>query len=151
MQEVTDKTFAVLVLSQMAITAITAPLIDILYSFYVRVNAAAFKRNMRGLHATPRNAELKILCCLHNEENVPGIVTLLESTNPTSTAPLYVHIMHLRELVGQATPMLVPYGNQLQRVKSKRSQHIMQAFENYLNNTKGTIKVSAYSVIAPFK
>ncbi|OWM89559.1 cation/H(+) antiporter 15-like [Punica granatum] len=151
-KEIGGRHFTVLVISQLVITAIVAPLIDIMYGSYVRINAASVdKSNMRGLHVTPRNHELKVLCCIYNEENVPGMVTLLEAMNPTETAPLSVHIVHLRDLIGRATPMLVPYGDQLRRVKSKRSSHIMQAFDNYLNNSNGAIKARAYSVIAPFK
>lgn len=151
-QDLPEKTFAVLVLTNVALTAILAPLIDVLYDRYVRVQpVTAAKKRRRALQAAQGLAELKIVCCIHEEENVVGSVALLEAMNPTHETPITAHVVHLNELVGQATPMIIPYGKNLGSVKYKQSLYIMRAFENYLNDSDGSINVMAYSVTAPFR
>lgn len=87
---------------------------------------------MRSVQTTPDNTELRILCSVFNEGSVHCIASLFEALNPTVFSPLNVHIVHISELMGRAAPHMESYGDQLEKVKSKRLYQIIMAFGNYL-------------------
>lgn len=151
MQDIDKQTFTTLILSDIALTAIVTPLIDRFYNPHTRLIASSRKRT-RSIQTAPRNVELRVLCCVHNEDNVPGIISLLEASNPTVESPVCAYIVHLNELVGRTIPIMIPYKKQMTRVRSKRSSHrIMCAFENYSHNSNHLVKVKPYTVIAAYK
>lgn len=131
--EMNQPSYIVFILSQVIVTAVVVPVTDSMYNSYIRMKASTKRNNMRSIQATPENAELRVLCCIRNEETVPGFIAILKATNPTPFRPLSVIIMLINELVGQAAPTIVPYGDKPGKAKSKRINQIVQAFENSLN------------------
>ena len=66
------------------------------------------------------NSELRVLVCVHDEENVPSAVDLLRALNPSKQSPIAVYMLHLIELTGSATPLLIPH-KKTRRLSSRTS------------------------------
>ncbi|XP_030518049.1 cation/H(+) antiporter 15-like [Rhodamnia argentea] len=150
-KDIDRRTFTMLILSDIALTAIVTPLIDCFYNPHTRLIASIRKWAM-STQTTPRNVEMRVLCCVHNGDNVPGIISLIEASNPTAESPICAYVVHLNELVGRSMPIMVPYKKQMTRTQSRSSSHhIMRAFENYCNNSHQLVRVKPYTVIAEYK
>ncbi|KAL3732421.1 hypothetical protein ACJRO7_029140 [Eucalyptus globulus] len=149
-EDIDKKTYTVTVLSQVAITAVVTPLIDLFYNPHKRLSGS-LRKSRRSMQTHPSDRELRILFCIHNEDDVPGIISLLQASNPTVASPICAYALHLNELVGRATPFILPYNKQMKRTKSKRSYHIMRAFENYFGNSNHLVKVKPYTATASYK
>ncbi|XP_057990733.1 cation/H(+) antiporter 15-like [Hevea brasiliensis] len=103
----------------------------------------------RTLQTTPFAEEFHILTCIHGEDNVHSIITLLEASNPTVNSPLSIHAI---ELSGRAAPLLTPYSGHSKSFKSNNSTyHIMHAFSNYSRNSHGPVLLRPFVLVAPFK
>lgn len=150
MQDIDRKAYTMTVSSQVAIAAVVTPLIDLFYNPHKRLSGSTRKLR-RSMQTHPSNVESRIICCIHNEDNVPGIISLLEASNPTVASPICAYAVHLNELASRATPFILPYNKQMRRTKSKRSYHIIRAFENYSTNSNHLEKVKPYMGIALYK
>ncbi|KAI4382885.1 hypothetical protein MLD38_008788 [Melastoma candidum] len=151
LSEIIDRhAFTALALSNILLTAMVTPWIDIFYNPHKRLSAAT-GRNTTSFLNTPRNVELRVLCCIETEENVPSIISLLEALNPTKANTVCAYVVHLNELVGLAPPAMLPYYRKMRRMASKGSSSIMRAFENYSRNSLGVVSVRPYTVVAPYK
>ncbi|KAL5076688.1 hypothetical protein RYX36_015672 [Vicia faba] len=152
-----DETFSHLVLSVLVTTGFIIPIITILYKHRPRVlkSSYIYDGQMRTIQNTSRNSEFRIVSCLHNEGNVRGITTLLEICNPVPASPLGVYVIHLIELLGKSAPILLPINyrrnKKLLSVNYPDTNHIMQAFENYSNNSSGPVIVLPYVNVAPYR
>ncbi|KAM2263809.1 hypothetical protein ACFXTI_040055 [Malus domestica] len=101
------QTFGVMVWAILVMTFAVGPLLVFLY----KSNARPFVRyKQRNVASVGSNDELRILACAHNSRNVSGIINLLEASNPTKNSPLHVLAVHLVELTGHASAMLVVHG-----------------------------------------
>lgn len=75
------------------------------------------------------DSELLVLACVHNQENLPSIINLLEAFNPTCKSPLVIYALHLIELVGRADPLLIPHKlNKAISSNATTSKSIVNAF-----------------------
>ncbi|CAL5203010.1 unnamed protein product [Lathyrus oleraceus] len=152
-----DETFSHLVLSVMLMTGLITPIITILYKHRPRAlkSSNIHDGQMRTIQNSSRNSELRVVTCLYNEGNVRGITALLEVCNPVPASPLGVYVIHLIELLGKSAPILLPINyrrnKQLLSVNYPDTNHIMQAFENYSNNSSGPVIVLPYVNVAPYK
>ncbi|XP_058781890.1 cation/H(+) antiporter 15-like [Vicia villosa] len=152
-----DETFSHLVISVVVTTGFITPIITILYKHRPRAlkSSHIYDGQMRTIQNSSRNSELRIITCLHNEGNVRGITTLLEVCNPVPASPLGVYVIHLIELLGKSAPILLPINyrrnKKLLSVNYPDTNHIMQAFENYSNNSSGPVIVLPYVNVAPYR
>ncbi|KAK3029502.1 hypothetical protein RJ639_037523 [Escallonia herrerae] len=84
--------------------------------------------------------ELRILACIHHEDNIPKIIDILEASNPTRESPIEVHVLVLEELVGRAMPLFISH--RLSRnpsTKSGRTRRIIKAFRQYELRNQGLV------------
>ncbi|KAL0003440.1 hypothetical protein SO802_017221 [Lithocarpus litseifolius] len=150
-----EETFAVMTLSSLAITTFIAPLTEKLYKPQVRLAPNNRRRCMLTIQTTPCTSQFHVITCVHNEENVNSIISLLEASNPTEISPICVYVIHLEELSGNAAPLLAPYIAKkkkiFMRTNSPISDHIFTAFENYSGNSHGPVIVRPFTMIAPYK
>uniref|UniRef100_A0A2N9J7B8 Cation/H(+) antiporter central domain-containing protein n=1 Tax=Fagus sylvatica TaxID=28930 RepID=A0A2N9J7B8_FAGSY len=150
-----EPTFAVLVFSSLAITSIIAPLTEMLYKPEIPLDSSKKYRRLKTIHTTPRTSELRVISCVHNEENVHSLINLLEASNPTELSPICAYVIHLVELTGRTAPLLIPYNAKMKRVSkltsSAGSDHILRAFENYSKNSNGPVIVQLFTMIVPYK
>ncbi|KAH7654011.1 putative K+/H+-antiporter-containing protein, partial [Dioscorea alata] len=137
--------FSVLMASTTVITAISTPLIKYLYKPSVRY-VTSKRRTME--HARP-NTELKILTTIHNEDNVPPILELLEAYYPTSDSPLIIYVLHVMELAGRTTAVLAPHKRSKKSSNTTVSDRIVNAFRYYENKNQGSASVLPFIALAP--
>ncbi|CAB4271013.1 unnamed protein product [Prunus armeniaca] len=145
-----EQAFTQIVLSMLGMTMIATPLLRFSYSPKIRLGASTKRPRFRSIQSMPSNFEtFRILCCFHNQESIRNLITLLEASYPTQASPICAYVVHAVELMGRAAPLLVPH-NKLKR-KNTPTHQMIQAFENYSDNSEGPVTIHAYDMIAPYK
>ncbi|XP_057950232.1 cation/H(+) antiporter 15-like [Malania oleifera] len=127
-----DLTFASMLIAIVLMTIVITPLVSVLYKkkrkFHLYI-----QRTIEGLK---QGTELRILACIYSVQNVPGIINLLQVSNASRHSPLYVFALHLIELTGRASAMLVVHstrklnGHSLSGVETDADQ-IVDSFEKF--------------------
>ncbi|PON83271.1 DNA-directed DNA polymerase [Trema orientale] len=149
-----EQTYTQLVLSTLGVTMIVMPLISFLSTTQARFDLSCQHRGLRTLRSMVRNSEFRILCCIHNEESVHGIITLLEASNPSESSSICAYVVQTSELIGLAAPFLVPYDKKRRQLKltfSASTDHIIHAFENYARNSRGPVLILPFIMVASYK
>ncbi|KAF6173328.1 hypothetical protein GIB67_027023 [Kingdonia uniflora] len=146
------ETFTVLVFTMIVTTAIIVPLVTRI-SRSTKSFSTYKNRTLQRLLKT--NADLRVLVCIHSPRDVQPIINLLETSHPTKALPLSVYALHLVELTGRASAMLVIHntdkGNRVALNRTQaQSEHIVNAFLKYEQNAQFTYiqtltAVSSYS------
>ncbi|KAL3652277.1 hypothetical protein CASFOL_001958 [Castilleja foliolosa] len=141
----TDQEFALSILSVIVVTSIITPLIKLLYD-PTKQNVPLKRRTIQHLK---RDAELRILLCIRNQDNIPIIVNLLEASNATEQSPIAVISVLLVELTGRATQMVVAHQStrSLQPVHSD-SGPIVNALRQYELLNERCVTVQLFSAIS---
>ncbi|XP_024993415.1 cation/H(+) antiporter 15 [Cynara cardunculus var. scolymus] len=145
-----DKSFAIMVVVALVMTAIITPAVTIIYKPARRF--APYKR--RTILKTKPDNDLRTLVCIHTPRNVPTIINLLEAANPTKKSPLCVYALHLVELTGRASAMLIVHNSRKSgRPAANRTQaqsdHIINAFESFEQNAE-YVSVQPLTAISPY-
>lgn len=145
MQSIDNETFTVLILS-ISIMALAAHLsVGFLYD-YSRAYSGYQKRNVQH---TPYNAELRVLACADRQDDAIAAVKLLEISNPSKESPLAIYALHLVELVGRATPVLINHGlGQKNTTNTSRSHHLIDLFEKFGQNNIGVASVQVFTAMS---
>ena len=91
-----------LVFALLFMTAVVGPILSLTYS---RRRPGTYK--YRTIRSIEGNSEFRILACVHSTRNAGGLVNLLASSNPSKQSPIYAFAVHLVELVGHASAMLI--------------------------------------------
>nr|XP_027110700.1 cation/H(+) antiporter 15-like [Coffea arabica] len=139
--------FALCVVSVILVTAITTLLIKLLYDPSSRLTPV----RRRTIQHCKRGTELRILVCIHNQENVPAMVNLLEASNATEESPVTVIAVLLIELVGRANPMLIAHqSHRLLQPSSSRSGRIINALRQYELCNEACVTFQSFSSISQF-
>ncbi|OIV95188.1 hypothetical protein TanjilG_21578 [Lupinus angustifolius] len=105
----------------------------------------------RSIRESQQDINLKILVCIHNEENVYPIINLLQVSNPTKATPLSVFVLHLMELSGRASSILTknkitnhsPY-------TETSSKPISNVFDQFEKHNKGCVTLQFFTSITPY-
>lgn len=84
-------------------TAIVGPILSLTYKSKRRPGTYKY-RTIRSIEG---NSEFRILACVHSTRNAGGLVNLLASSNPSKESPIFTFGVHLVELVGHASAMLI--------------------------------------------
>ncbi|KAF9622326.1 hypothetical protein IFM89_031129 [Coptis chinensis] len=140
-------TFQIMVMSSVITTGASAPLMRYLYKSSMNYNLHS-KRTIQ--HSEP-NTELRILACIHHEQNALSMIHLLKATNPTKFSPINLSIIHFVEIVGHETPILISH--KVHRKFSSAttaSQSIMNVFRYYEQNNQGRVSVQPYTVVSAY-
>ncbi|KAK9159210.1 hypothetical protein Scep_005784 [Stephania cephalantha] len=141
-------TFSIMVVSVVLVTAMVTPLVKLLYD-PSRKYAGYIKRTIEHKR---KNAELRVLACVHEEEQVPGLIRLLEISNPSRESPLYIYVVHLVELVGSAMPVFVTH--YMWKKKSSQttlSGSIVSTFRRFNHDNQSVVSVQAFTTISPYE
>lgn len=147
---INGESYTVMVLANMMVTAITVPLLEILYKH--RDSSSTLPvRNLTTIQKSLHGLSLRVVACVHSEQDVPSTITLLEASNPTPGSLICAYAVHLVELVGRAAPLVVPYRKHWKMLRCQSSDRIMRAFENYSRSSKGTVTIKPFTIIAPYK
>ncbi|CAN6870804.1 unnamed protein product [Brassica oleracea] len=145
-----DETFATMVLIALVMTGVITPIVTVLYKPVKR--SVSYKR--RTIQQTKPDSELRVLVCVHTPRNVPTIINLLEASHPTKRSPICIYVLHLVELTGRASAMLIVHNTRksgkpaLNRTQAQ-SDHIINAFENYEQHA-AFVAVQPLTAISPY-
>lgn len=131
------------------LVAVTTPVIRFLYN--PSKHYTSDQSNMRNIEQTKSNYELRIIACVHSEENVTPIVHLLETLN-ADPCPICVYVLHLVQLVGQAMSSLIPYNRKERNYGSSAdssSDAIMNVFRNLEDRSENCITIQPFVSTSP--
>lgn len=100
------------------------------------------------------DAELRVLVCVHAPRNVPTIINLLEATRPNKRSPICAYVLHLVELTGRASAMLVVHatrqsgGPALNKTQAQ-TEHIVTTFRNFEEHVS-YVTVQPLTAVSPY-
>ncbi|XP_027337558.1 cation/H(+) antiporter 15-like [Abrus precatorius] len=156
LQLLDDEMFSHLVFCVVVTAAIVSPSAKLLYKNCPRLlHSEILYGGQLTIQSTSRIREFRIVCCVHNEGNVRGITSLLEVCNPVPESPVCAYVVHLIELFGKSSSILLPINYKENKrflsVNYPNTNHIMRAFENYSSNSTGPVTVLPYINVAPYK
>lgn len=149
-QVLDEKTFAIMVLVAVAMTTIIVPSVTLIYKPARRF--VPYKR--RTVQRSKPDGEFRILVCIHTPRNVPTIINVIEASNPSKKSPICIYVLHLVELTGRASAMLIAHNarksnRQAINRTQAQSDHIMNAFENFERHC-GCVAVQPLTAISPY-
>ncbi|CAL9111787.1 unnamed protein product [Musa textilis] len=128
----------------------SAPLIRYLYRPEDRY--VAYKRRTLE-HAKPGD-ELRILACIHLQDNVKPIISLLEAAGPSRDSPICAYLIHLIQLVGRTDTVLLPHKWQKNSSSAatalSETDHIVNAFRLFERQYPSGVSVLPYVCISPY-
>ncbi|OIT02413.1 PREDICTED: cation/H(+) antiporter 15-like [Nicotiana attenuata] len=145
-----DKSFAIMVMVAVLMTACIIPIVTIIYKPARKF--VPYKR--RTVQSTKPDSEFRVLVCIHTPRNVPTIINLLEASYPTKKSPIGIYVLHLVELTGRSSAMLIVHNTRksgrpaLNRTQAQ-SDHIINAFENFEQHV-GCVSVQPLTAISPY-
>ncbi|KAG8374740.1 hypothetical protein BUALT_Bualt10G0027300 [Buddleja alternifolia] len=145
-----DKSFAIMVIVAIVMTSIIAPVVTTIYKPARKF--VPYKR--RTVQRTKPDGEFRLLVCVHTPRNVPTIINLLEASHPTKKSPICTYVLHLVELTGRASAMLIVHNTRksgrpaLNRTQAQ-SDHIINAFENFEQHA-AFVSVNPLTAISPY-
>ncbi|KAF5191976.1 Cation/H(+) antiporter like [Thalictrum thalictroides] len=144
-----EQTFSVMVLSAVVMTGIAVPVVLAIY----KPTRPSIINTYRTIQTSSLDAELKILVCVHSPRNVPTIINLIEVSH-TKKSPICVYTLHLVELTGRASAMLIVHnahksGQPAINRTQAQSDHIIFTFANYAQHA-GCVTVQPLTAISPY-
>ncbi|XP_050385896.1 cation/H(+) antiporter 15-like [Argentina anserina] len=146
-----DQEFALSVIYVVVVTAVVTPLIKLLYDPSRQFSAT--KRST--IQHLKRDTELRIMACIHSQENVPTLVNILEVSNATEENPVAAIALILVELVGRSTPVLIAHhpGDNLQSSigsSASTSNQIIKALGQYAECNEGRATLQPFTSISHY-
>ena len=104
MQMLSDESYGVMVMTAMLKSAIALPLLRVFYDTSRRY--VAYKRHT--IQHTRHDAELRILACIYEENNVATIINVL-GASIFPQRPMELHVLNLEEYVGHSLPLVISH------------------------------------------
>ncbi|CAL5442077.1 unnamed protein product [Camellia sinensis] len=149
-QVLDDRAFAIMIIVAVAMTAIITPIVTTIYKPSKRF--APYKQ--RSIQILKPEAELRVLVCIHTPRNVPTIIKLLEASHPTKNSPFCIYVLHLVELTGRASSMLIVHstqgsGSPALNWTQAQSNQIINAFEKFKQRVT-CVSVNPLTAISPY-
>ncbi|CAN0914394.1 Cation/H(+) antiporter 15 [Linum grandiflorum] len=145
-----DESFAMMVIVALVMTATITPIVTIVY----RPARKFIPYKRRTIQLSRPASELRVLVCVHTPRNVPTIINILEASYPSKKSPLCVYVLHLVELTGRSSAMLIVHntrksGQPAANRTQAHSDHIINAFENY-EQQANCVSVQPLTAISPY-
>ncbi|KAI3936335.1 hypothetical protein MKW92_001598 [Papaver armeniacum] len=137
----------IMVLTLIMVVAVITPAVKYLYdpsSKYLSFKGRSI------LQSNENNSDFRVLICVHTLDDVPAIIRLLEATDPTKLRPLTIYLLHLVELVGRATPLLIAHTLHKRAASSNptKSERIINVFQQFQNRYHNLVTVHPFSTIS---
>ncbi|XP_058111294.1 cation/H(+) antiporter 15-like [Magnolia sinica] len=142
-KSIDNQEYISMIVSILMVTSICTPLVTAIYKPTMRYIAYSWRTVQ---HSVEGNLGPCLLTCVHDEDNVPPIINLLQMSNISRFNPLAVHVLHLVNMVGRASPLLMPYKPTKYPTGTNR---IMNAFQQYERNYRGHVWLQPFIAIAP--
>lgn len=129
------------------VTGIARPLIAHLYdpsSRYVGLCKNSIMLNQP-------NDELRMLVCIHNADNVPTIINLLDASTPMRARPITLFALNLMELKGRGAATLEQTDRKSKLTTSRSwSNQAANALNSFAERNQGCVVVRHFTSIAPY-
>nr|GEV67656.1 cation/H(+) antiporter 14 [Tanacetum cinerariifolium] len=92
-----------------------------------------------------------MVVCIHNEDNVPLIINLLEASNPSKKQRIEVITINLHQLKGQASAILIS-SSKIEKIPSAQSQvlHIGKAFKYFMERYNNSVMMEHFFATTPY-
>ncbi|KAI4328636.1 hypothetical protein L6164_020972 [Bauhinia variegata] len=145
-----DESFAIMVMITIVMTSLVVPIVSATY----RPSRRFISYKRRTIQMSKLDAEFRVLVCVHTPRNVPTIINLLDASNPTKKSPICIYVLHLVELSGRTSAMLIVHNTRkpdypaLNRTQAQ-SDHIIHAFENYEQHAS-CVSVQPLTAVSPY-
>ncbi|CAI0475065.1 unnamed protein product [Linum tenue] len=140
--------YATLVLSIAVMTAATGPIIANMYRPAKRLSHYKQRTIQQAKGA---ESELRVLACFHGPYNITGMINLFDSSATTKESPLNVFALHLVELTGRASAMLIIHNPGKSRAgrKDANSEQILTALDTFAS-LNDSIEMHPLTALSPF-
>lgn len=109
----------------------------------------------QGVIASAETGTLQALICIHKEENLPGIIRLIEAFHPTYEKLIPVVALQLIQLTGRVTlPILAPF-HEVQSSAAFRSNlgrcnRIISSLLSLERRTDGAVRLQHYISVSSY-
>ncbi|KAI3851842.1 hypothetical protein MKW98_019841 [Papaver atlanticum] len=148
-QDIFSASNTIMVLTLIMVVAVITPAVKYLYdpsSKYLSFKGRSI------LQSNENNSDFRVLVCVHTLDDVPAIIRILEATDPTKLRPLTIYLLHLVELVGRATPLLIAHPLHKRAASSNptKSERIINVFQQFQNRYQNVVTVHPFSTISPY-
>ncbi|XP_022156502.1 cation/H(+) antiporter 15-like [Momordica charantia] len=100
-----NDTFSVMCICMVILVAVITPIMRYLND----PSGTYVVYNKRTIMHSRSNSDIHLLVCIHDEDDVPNAIKLLEALNLTRQSHLVVYMLHLVELLGRANPQLIAH------------------------------------------
>ncbi|XP_039051696.1 cation/H(+) antiporter 15-like [Hibiscus syriacus] len=145
-------TFTWMVLSIILMTGLVVPVV----SFTHKSTRHLKQQHRMNLERSRPESELRVLACLHSSKNLSGLINLLHLSNATRKSPIVVFAVHLIELTGRASAMLILHDkSETNDISSNpireraESEQIVRSFES-LQNDNRAVTVHPLTAVSPY-
>lgn len=132
-----------MVLLTVSMTALATPLIRILHD----PTRPYMLNTRRTIQHTAHNAELNVVVCIDGEENLHGIMKLLELFHPTVSTPISVHALLLAELVAQANPEFIDHEKEDNGAEVSRFSSVHNALKIFGEARGEYMRIHSYTAL----
>ncbi|CAH8386638.1 unnamed protein product [Eruca vesicaria subsp. sativa] len=86
----------------------------------------------RNLGILKDGAELQTLVCIYKPDHITSMISLLDAFNPSKDSPMACSVLHLIDIVGQATPMFISHQLQKPELGSiSCSDNVISSFRRF--------------------
>ncbi|KAA8543694.1 hypothetical protein F0562_021560 [Nyssa sinensis] len=145
---VDNQAYALMLITMLIVTGVARPLVGHMYDPSRKYMAQSRRTILQsGIH----DVELRMLVCIHNEDNVPTIINLLEASKPTRHHPVSVFVLNLMELRGRSAAILEPHFKRGKITPQlSRSDRIVKAFNYFVQHNLGCVQVQHFTAMAPY-
>ncbi|XP_050225039.1 cation/H(+) antiporter 4-like [Mercurialis annua] len=143
---ISEDVFALLILCMILNSTFVAITVKCLYD-PSRKYAGYQARNI--LHLKPK-AELRILACVHQPENITCIIGLLDAFHANKDRFISLYVLHLIQLIGRNTPLVISHQKQ-KPVSDSRAHNVVISFSQYEQRNWDSVSVSTFTALSPSK
>ncbi|KAI3914472.1 hypothetical protein MKW92_049878 [Papaver armeniacum] len=148
-KEIFTASNTIMVLALVMLVAVITPAVKYLYdpsSKYLTYKGRSI------LQSNEKNSDFRVLVCVHTIDDVPAIMRIIEASNPTKLHPLTIYLLHLVELVGRASPLLISHTSDERASTSNptKSQRIINVFKQFQNRYQNLVTVHPFTTVSPY-
>ncbi|KAI3876329.1 hypothetical protein MKX03_032927 [Papaver bracteatum] len=148
-KEIFTASNTIMVLALVVLVAVITPAVKYLYdpsSKYLTYKGRSI------LQSNENSSDFRVLVCVHTQDDVPGIMRIIEASNPTKVHPLTIYLLHLVELVGRASPLLISHtlGERASTSNLTKSERIINVFKQFQNRFQNLVTVHPFTTISPY-
>ncbi|KAI3696800.1 hypothetical protein L6452_29356 [Arctium lappa] len=145
-----DEMFAILVMMAIVTTFMTTPMVMAVYKPARKIYSVFHHRSLRessSHYLQTRQAELRVLACVHGSRNSPSMINLIDSIqSPNTYSNMKLYIMHLVELTERSSSILMVH--QARKNGVPCIERFRLAKSDYEVGSAGKLKVRSSTAIS---